>query len=181
MSELKGKQKDFADYLLQDPEQNATAAYRKAYPKCKSDDAAYACASRLLSSAKVQEYLANAKAERSERTKIDADWLLTRLADESEADIADLFDEATGALLPVHKWPKEFRKGLVSGIDVSNVRSEGGNVGEIVKIKLADRNAKLKMIGDHVNVGAFMKDKIQVSDSEKMAAMFAMLISKQND
>lgn len=177
---LKGQQKEFADYLLLDPEQNATAAYRKAYPKCKGDDAAYACASRLLSSAKVQEYLANAKAERSKRTKIDADWLLARLAEEAEADIGDIIDE-TGALKPIKQWPKIFRQGLVAGIDVSNVRSEGGNVSEIVKIKLADRNAKLKMIGDHVNVGAFMKDKIQVSDSEKMAAMFAMLISKQND
>lgn len=157
---LKGQQKDFADYLLQDPEQNATAAYRKAYPNCKSDDAAYACASRLLSSAKVKEYLAAEMAGRSERTRIDADWLLTRLADESEADIADLFDEHTGALLQVRKWPKIFRQGLVAGIDVSNIKSEGDNVSEIVKIKLADRNAKLKMIGDHIGVQAFKQQLV---------------------
>jgi phage terminase small subunit len=96
-----------------------------------------------------------AKQERSKRTKIDADWLLTRLADEVDADIADLYDESTGTLKPVHKWPKIFRQGLVAGIDVNQLNIDDKTVGEVVKIKLADRNAKLKMIGDHIGVQAF--------------------------
>lgn len=151
MAELKGQQKEFADYLLQDPEQNATAAYRKAYPGCKTDNGAYVSASKLLSSAKVDDYLTKARAERAERTRINADWLLKRLADESEADIADLYDEATGALLPVHKWPKVFRTGLVAGMDVTAL----GDDIKVTKIKLSDRAARLKMIGDHIGVGAF--------------------------
>ena len=39
-----------------------------------------------------------------EPMKVDADWLLTRLAAEAEADIADLYDEA-GDLLPIRQWP----------------------------------------------------------------------------
>lgn len=158
---LKGQQKEFCDYLLQDPEQNAGAAYRKAYPKCESDKAARANASKLLTNHNIQEYLTNAKAQRSERTRIDADWLLTRLADEADADVADIFDEA-GNLLPVRSWPKIFRQGLVAGIDVSNVKAEGGNVSEVVKIKLADRNAKLKMIGEHIGVQAFRQQSVML-------------------
>lgn len=150
MGILKGKQKDFCDYLLQDPEQNATAAYMKAYPGCSSNDVAHSAASRLLASVKVQEYIEAFKEGRSERTRIDADWLLKRLADEAEADVSRLFDES-GNLLPVRSWPKIFRKGLVCGIDVTTI----GDGMTVTKIKLADRNAKLKMIGDHIGVQAF--------------------------
>ena len=156
MEKLKGQQKDFCDYLLPDPEQNAAAAYRKAYPGCNTNESAYVNASKLLSSAKVQEYLTNARAARSERTRIDADWLLTRLAEESDADVAELFDEA-GKILPVRQWPKIFRTGLVAGIDFTKL----GEDISVTKIKLADRNAKLKMIGDHIGVGAF-KQLVQI-------------------
>jgi phage terminase small subunit len=44
---------------------------------------------------------------------------------------------------------------LVAGMDVNQLSVDGQSVGEVVKIKLADRNAKLKMIGDHIGVQAF--------------------------
>jgi phage terminase small subunit len=84
------------------------------------------------------------------------------LAEEADADIGDIIDES-GALKPIKQWPKIFRQGLVAGIDVSQIKTEdGGTMGEVVKIKLADRNAKLKMIGDHIGVGAF-KQQLQLS------------------
>lgn len=151
---LTEQQKAFCDYLLTDPEQNATACYMRAYPKA-TEKAATAAASRLLTNVNVVQYMDAARAKRSERTRIDADWLLTRLAEEADADIADLYDETTGALKPVHKWPKIFRQGLVAGVDVNQITVDGQSVGEVVKVKLADRNAKLKMIGDHIGVQAF--------------------------
>lgn len=158
---LTEQQKAFCDYLLTDPEQNATACYQKSYPKA-TEKAATAAASRLLTNVNVTQYMDAARAKRSERTQIDADWLLTRLAQEADADIADLYDELTGALKPVHKWPKIFRQGLVAGIDVNQLSVDGNTIGEVVKIKLADRNAKLKMIGDHIGVGAFKK-QVEIS------------------
>ena len=149
------QQKAFCDYLLTDPEQCGYKCYRKAYPSCKTDKTAEANASRMLKIPHVAEYLESERAKRSDRTKIDADWLLRRLAEEVEADIAELYDEVTGALKPVHKWPKIFRMGLVAGIDVNQITVDGKSVGEVVKVKLADRNAKLKMIGDHIGVQAF--------------------------
>ncbi len=51
-NKLTDQQQKFVDEYLTDPEQNATAAYRKAYPKC-SEKAAEAAASRLLRNVKV--------------------------------------------------------------------------------------------------------------------------------
>lgn len=152
---LTAKQKAFADYLLTDPEQNQTKAYLHAYPK-SSEAAAAVSASKLLKNPKVESYLAEARAKRSERTKIDADWLLTRLAEEAEADLADIYDEATGALKPIHQWPKIWRQGMVAGVKIrKELDGEDEEFAEVTEVKLADRNAKLKMIGDHIGVQAF--------------------------
>lgn len=155
-TQLTEKQKAFCDYLLTDPEQNQTKAYLHAYPK-SSEAAAAVSASKLLKNPKVEAYLAEARAKRCERTQIDADWLLKRLADEAEADLADLYFE-DGALKPVHMWPKIWRQGLVAGIKTRQEKVHGGDDNEyadITEVKLADRNSIKKMIGDHIGVQAF--------------------------
>ena len=49
------KQRRFCDEYLIDC--NATRAYKTAYPKIKSDDAARACASKLLTKANIKAYI----------------------------------------------------------------------------------------------------------------------------
>ena len=49
------KQRKFCDEYLIDC--NATRAYKAAYPKIKSDDAARACASKLLTKANIKAYI----------------------------------------------------------------------------------------------------------------------------
>ena len=118
-------------------------------------------ASRLLSYAKVSAAIAEAKTARSQKTQIDAEWLLRRFADDLDADIADLYDE-NGGLKPVRDWPAPFRKGLIAGIDVEEIWENGAVVGLVRKIKLADRTKVKELIGRHVDVGAF-KDKVEHS------------------
>lgn len=120
---------------------------------------------RLLKNVKVQAEIVKSQADRSKRTAIDSDWVLKRLAEEAEADIADLYDADTGALRPVKDWPLVWRKGLVTGIDVAEERdrdseSEGGTVTTIRKLKLSDRVKRLELIGKHVNVQAF-RDQVK--------------------
>lgn len=91
---------------------------------------------------------------RSDRTRIDADWMLIRLAEEAEADLADLYDEH-GALKPVKEWPLIWRKGLVAGLDVEELRADGVVMGLVKKVKLSDRIRRLELIGKHVDVQAF--------------------------
>ncbi|OJF92075.1 terminase [Rhizobium sp. 58] len=151
MAELTPKQRLFVAEYLKDL--NATqAAIRAGY----SEKTAYAQGARLLTNAEIAAAIDHAKIERSEKTKIDANWVLDRLALEAEADIADIYYE-DGAVKPVHEWPKIWRQGLVAGIKHQELRdSEGNRTGEfIVDVKISDRIRRIELIGKHVRVNAF--------------------------
>ena len=115
----------------------------------------------LLKKPEIQKEIATNVAERSERTKVDADWLLKRLALEADADLNDLYSE-DGGLKPVNQWPKIWRQGLVSGIDSHQeyeyIAGEKVPAGVVQKIKLSDRVKRLEMIGKHVDVSAFSEN-----------------------
>lgn len=150
------KQQRFVDEYLIDL--NATkAAIRAGY----SEATAYSQGERLLRHVEVSAAITAARIARSERTKIDADWLLIRLADEAEADVADLYDE-NGHLRAVADWPLIWRKGLVAGVETVRERvgsDEDGNpeYSTVHKVKLSDRVKRLEMIGKHIGVQAFQE------------------------
>ncbi|MDR6511477.1 phage terminase small subunit [Novosphingobium capsulatum] len=148
------RQAAFVRYLLADPSMNATeAAIQAGYggPK-KSRTAAGRIAHDLLRRPDIAAQIDAAKAERSERTKIDADWLLRRLAEDVDADIADLYDDA-GNIKKPKDWPDAWRKGLIAGIETLGT-ADGAIV---TKIKLADRTRIKELIGKHTDVGAFVE------------------------
>lgn len=131
---------------------NATQAAKRAGSKAdKLDQAGY----EFLRNPEVQAQIQRLKHDRSERTRIDADWLLKRLAAEAEADVADLYDE-NGNILPVKDWPPIWRKGLVQGIDIEVLQNAEGEGGAIVKkLRVSDRVKRLELIGKHIAVNAF--------------------------
>lgn len=162
---LTAKQQRFvAEYLI---DLNATqAAIRAGY----SEKTAAEQASRLLTNVKVAEAIQAAMKARSERTEINADWVLKRLARDATADLADLYTE-NGTLKPVHEWPIAWRTGLVAGIETVQERdgedAEGKPVYATVrKVKLLDRTKLVELIGKHVEVGAF-KEKVEHSGEIK--------------
>lgn len=164
MTDLTAKQQRFVEEYLIDL--NATqAAIRAGYSK----DTAHSIGHENLNKPEIAEAITQAKQDRSERTQINADWVLSRLAQEVDADMADLIDETTGALRGVHEWPEIWRKGLVAGFDVAELSQDGQSVGEMKKIKLSDRLKRLELIGKHIAVGAF-SEKIQHTgkDGEKL-------------
>ena len=163
MSDLTPKQARFVEEYLVDL--NATqAAIRAGY----AESGASVEGARLLANAKVAEHVAAAFADRSKRTKIDADWVLKRLADEAEADVADLYDD-DGRLKPVKDWPPIWRKGLVAGIDVveeyETVDGVKERVGFVKKLKLSDRIRRIELIGKHVGVQAF-REKVSLENPD---------------
>lgn len=148
------KQQRFVEEYLKDL--NATqAAIRAGY----SAKTASSQGERLLRNVDVSAALSEAQAKRSTKTGIDAEWVLTRLAHESLADVADLYDE-NGGLKSVHDWPLIWRQGLVAGMDVEEIRENGAVVGVVRKVKLSDRIKRIELIGRHIDVQAF-KDKIE--------------------
>ncbi|KMS59145.1 terminase [Novosphingobium barchaimii LL02] len=151
---MNDKQRRFAaEYLV---DLNATqAAIRAGY----SAKTAKQQGQRLLTNVDVQRAVTAGQSARSERTQVNSDWVLQRLALEADADLADLYD-AEGTLKKVHDWPLIWRQGLVAGVDVEELRVEGVVIGSVRKVKLSDRIKRVELIGKHIDVQAF-KEKIE--------------------
>lgn len=170
---LNERQRRFVEEYMRDASGNASAAALRAGYAAKT---AGRYAAQLMASENVQAALADARAARAERTKIDADWVLRRLADEAEADLADLIGD-NGEVKPISEWPKIWRQGLVAGVDVYEETVEGVKVGQTVKLKLSDRVKRLELIGKHVGVQAF-RDRLDVSNPDGSMAPRAIDASK---
>ena len=99
------------------------------------------------------------KEARSERTSIDADYVLKRLVEIDEMDVLDILED-TGAVKAISKWPKAWRT-LISGLDVSEVMVGDAAI-LLKKIKWPDKVKNLELIGKHVEVQAF-KEKLELS------------------
>lgn len=155
------------EYML---DLNATQAAGRAGSKAK-DLSVAGC--EFLANPKVNAEIKRRTEDRSERLKIDADWLLKRLADEATADVSDLYD-STGAILPVQDWPIIWRQGLVAGIEHVEIKDgEGNKTGDVVvKLKLSDRVKRLEMIGKHISVNAF-QDVVQHKGLDALADRLA--------
>lgn len=153
MADLTPKQARFVDEYLIDL--NATqAAIRAGY----SEKTAEAIGAENLRKPLIKAAIDRAQSNRAEQTQINAAWVLTRLAAEATADLADIYDE-TGAIKPIHDWPLIWRQGLVAGIKHQELRdSEGNRTGEfIVDVKVSDRVRRLELIGKHIGVNAFQE------------------------
>lgn len=150
---LTEKQRRFVEEYLVDL--NATqAAIRAGY----SAKTAKQQGQRLLTNADVHAAVSEAQATRSRRTTIDADWVLTRLAEAAEADLNDIYDEHQN-LKPISEWPAIWRKGLIVGIEVEELFEGRGedreHIGRLRKVRQVDRTKHLELIGKHVGVQAF--------------------------
>jgi len=155
---LTDKQQRFVEEYLIDLNRTQ-AAIRAGY----SEDTAESQGSRLMSmNVEVARAVKEALAARSERTQVDADWVLDRLTMEAQADLGDLYGD-DGELLPVKKWPLIWRQGLVAGIESLEERDETGAViGMTRKVKLSDRVKRIELIAKHIDVGAF-EEKVKHS------------------
>ncbi|MEW8228304.1 MAG: terminase small subunit, partial [Candidatus Thiodiazotropha endolucinida] len=136
----------------------AQAAIRAGY----SENSARQIAAENLAKPDIQKASSEQVVELQRRAKVDAEYLLTILKEDVEADIADLFKD-NGNLKPVEDWPPAFRRGLVASLKIKVVRARGDDEeSQIVRIKevrLADRTKLKELLGRHKAVGAFEKDE----------------------
>ena len=146
---LTDKQKKFADEYLIDF--NATRAYKQAYPSCKKDTTANVNGSRLLSNAKVQEYIDRRIKQRSQRTEITQDNVLKELADIAFANITD-FVRIEGQEVIV-KSTDEIPKNLLPAIESIKYGKYG------IEVKFHDKVRSLELLGRHLGM---FNDKIEI-------------------
>lgn len=176
MSTLTAKQIRFVEEFTLDL--NATqAAIRAGYSKNGADTTG----PRLLGDPRVVAAIDARKAARSERTEINADWVLKRLVEEADADLADLYDE-NNHLKPIDEWPAIWRKGLVAGVETEQLFEGSGvdrrPVGVVKKLRLSDRIKRIELIGKHIGVKAF-EDQVNVNGLDSLADRLERAIRRQ--
>ena len=164
MAELNQRQEMFCREYIKDL--NGTqAAIRAGYSPRTADRMAY----ELLKKPEIQEFVLQSKAERVEEVKVDANYVLKRLIEIDEMDVADILDDG-GDFLPIRKWPKTWRTTL-SGLDIAIINS-GDTETILKKIKWPDKVKNLELIGKHVDVNAF-KERLEVSGTVTIADRMA--------
>jgi len=144
--------------------------------------------SKLLATANIRKRIGELQQVRREKSDIDAQWVLNRLLDEADADMGDIFD-SEGKAKNIHDWPLIWRKGLVSGMDIT--MDEDGRI-DSVKVRTSDRIKRLELIGKHIDIRAFT-DRQEItgagggpieiddrSDSE-LAKRMAFILRSGND
>lgn len=150
---------------------NATqAAIRAGY----SAKTAQAQSSRLLSNVMVNECITELKANRSERTAINADYVLNRHHDIDQLDVLDILDDSH-ALKPIKDWPKAWRISI-SGIEISELFEGRGedreHIGFLKKIKMPDKIKNLELLGKHVGVNAYSKGEEAEGEAQPLTINF---------
>lgn len=151
---LTPKQQAFvAEYLV---DLNATAAYRRAGYKARGNSAEVN-AHRLLRNTKVAEAVAGAMKDRSKRTEVTADMVVTELAKlgfSTMRDVADWSKERV-SFKPSEDLSEEAAACVK---DISSTREiRRDKYGEEIetlnlKISLHDKKGSLKLLGDHLGL-----------------------------
>ncbi len=146
---LTDRQRVFCEEYLVDLNGYA-AAVRAGY----SQKTARQMASQNLEHPAVTAYLAQLMKERSERTQITADRVITEVARLGFSDLRKLFGK-NGELLPIQQWPDDVAA-AVSSVEVDELFEGFGEnrvqVGYTKKVKLWDKGKALEMLGRHLKL-----------------------------
>lgn len=160
MANLTPKQQGFVNEYLIDLSAKQ-AAIRAGYSEKTAEQIGY----QLLQKTSVQEAIQKAQGKREERTQIDADYVLKRLVEIDQMDVADIMDDE-GNVKPIKDWPKIWRQYINN---IETVSMDDG-AGWLKKIKWPDKVKNLELLGKHISVGAF-KDKIEHSGAIEVQSL----------
>lgn len=142
---LTPKQSRFVEEYLKDC--NGTqAAIRAGYSKRTANEQA----SRLLAKANVRSELDKRLLRISSKIEVTAERVLLERSRLAFFDIRKLLD-STGRPLPIHELDDD-TAAAIAGIDVANVGNELMGIGEVLKIKMADKNASLTALEKHLGL-----------------------------
>ena len=157
------KQKIFCDEYLIDF--NESRDEKVAYPDCKTDAAARANSSRLLTNDNIQEYLKTKRAELGNKMEITQERVLKEMARIAFGDVRKLYDD-NGSLKFI-KNIDEDAASIIAGIETAEAFEGYGEDREMIgytkKVKLADKAKALDMLGKYFGM---FKDKIEIDQNK---------------
>ncbi len=150
---LNAKQILFAEEYLVDLN-GAQAAIRAGYTK----KTARITASKLLTNSNILKYIQEQQAKRCTRTKVNADWVLDRLAKIAEGSLGDFIVIPEDGSPPYYDFrkatPEQLRLMETCQIDTTQI---GKLKTTKIKVGLASQLKALELIGKHVDVKAFQE------------------------
>lgn len=165
-------QKRFCDEYLIDL--NATRAYKVAYPNCKKDETVRANASRLLTNANVQEYIAQGQQELQEATKITQKKVIDELAAIAFFNIKNIYNE-DGSLKAIKDIDNETAKAISSVKTLQRAGSMKISIEadkecpiehlneQTIEYKTNDKKGALELLGKHLGM---FKEQVQVKQDK---------------
>lgn len=162
--ELTLKQQRFANEYCVDL--NATAAYRRAGYNARGN-AAEACASRLLSNAKVQQAIQQKEKIAARRCEVNTENVLREASALAFSDIRKLF-KTDGSPKSIHELD-DATAAAIKSIEVGQMMAEGKVIGRMCKIKLWDKNSAQERLFKHLRL--FEKDNSQAANALRSIAV----------
>lgn len=168
---MTNKQKAFVDEYLIDL--NATRAYKAVYKNVKSDDAARASSSKLLTNANIKAYVEKRMKDREKRTEITQDKVLNELAQIAFANGSDfakvvekpvLKEDGSVLLDPITEEPiyyKTVEMKLTDELPEEKRKAIAGiKMGKNgIEVNTCDKVRALELLGRHLGM---WNDKLQV-------------------
>mgnify|MGYP000707657753 CR=1 FL=1 len=121
-------------------------AYRKAYPKCKSDEAAAVSASRLLKNDKIKTYISEIQLDLAKMAGVSALRNILELKKIAYANVSD-FRDNWGKLKEWDQIPDELKAAL-SEVVVVNRTDKDGNPIIIKKYKLQNKIKAIEVLNE---------------------------------
>ena len=162
-----------AEYLI---DFNAAEAARRAGYSART---ARVIGPENLSKPAVQQAIQAAQQARQERTEITQDMVVRELAALGFLDVRRLFD-AEGKPIPVHKLDSATAR-AIQGLEVTTVGNAETGLGEVTKLRFADKKGSLELLGKHL--GMWKQGPIDINmdargaASAAVAAMMAQLFA----
>lgn len=149
LKSLNERQKKFCIEYLKDL--NATqAAIRAGYSKNTAGSQGF----DLLKKPEIQDFIQDKNSKRFEKAEIDAQYVLNRLVEIDQMDVADILTDEL-ELKPINQWPKSWRTTL-SAVDINTIYSGEDDAETIIKkIKWPDKVRNLELLGKHISIKAF--------------------------
>ena len=166
-----GKVRLFCQYYVAENKLNGSAA---AIQAGYAEASAAQTANKFLKRPDCMAYIAKLMAERSERTKIDSDWVLQQLAAIDAMELLDILNPDF-SLKPLDSWPLAWRK-YFGSLELGELVAAEGDPKKMIrtlsKLKGPDKQKNLELIGKHVDVGAF-KERVEHDVTNQLAERMA--------
>lgn len=159
---LKGKQQVFVDEYLKDL--NASkAALRAGY----SPKTAAKTGFENLQKPEISAAIQAAMRARGERTKITADRVLEEIARLSFFDPRKLFN-ADGSPKPISELD-DSTAAAITGLEAVNIGNSDVGVGQVLKYKIADKNAAIEKLCKHLGL---YNEQSRIDETPKEPVVF---------